>query len=136
MLRIPFPFILMKDYTISNTQIELHGLTFHAYHGVLPEEREQGNTFVVDLLLDADIHRAVLTDELSDTVNYAEVYAVVKREMESPSLLLEHVCGRIAVALLDAFGALQRVRVSVTKKNPPIEGAGTCESAVALTLSK
>lgn len=127
---------MMKDYILSDTQIELRGLIFRAYHGVLPEERERGNTFVVDLLLDADVHRAVFTDELCDTVNYAEVYEVVAREMTVPSQLLEHVCGRIATALLDAFAALRRVRVSVTKKNPPIEGAGVCESAVVLTLSR
>ena len=123
-------------YTMTDAQIELRGLTFLAYHGVLPEERENGNTFVVDLVLDADISRAACTDELADTVNYAEVYEVVRREMAVPSLLLEHVCGRIATALLDEFSALQRVRVGVTKKNPPIEGAGTCESAVSLALKR
>ena len=123
-------------YTVSEAQIELRGLTFFAYHGVLPEERQMGNTFVVDLVLDTDISRAACTDELSDTVNYAEVYEVVKREMEIPSLLLEHVCGRIATELLDAFSALSRVRVCVTKKNPPIEGAGSCESAVILALTR
>ncbi len=126
----------MKDYILSDTQIELRNLTFYAYHGVLPEERSQGNTFVVDLTLDADVRRAVYTDALSDTINYAEVYEVVAREMAIPSQLLEHVCGRIAVALLDSFVALQRVRVCVAKKNPPIEGAGTCESAVALSLAR
>ncbi len=124
------------EYSISDAQIELRGLVFHAYHGVLPEEHQQGNTFVVDLLLNADIRRAVLTDELADTVNYAAAYEVVKREMAIPSLLLEHVCGRIAAALLDAFPGLCSVRVRVAKANPPIEGAGTCESAVALTLSR
>ena len=123
-------------YTISDAQIELRGLTFFAYHGVLPEERQKGNTFVVDLTLEADITRAVCTDELSDTINYAEAYEVARLEMSVPSLLLEHVCGRIASALLDAFSALQRVRVCVTKKNPPIEGAGACESAVSLVLSR
>lgn len=126
----------MMKYTISESQIELRGLTFFAYHGVLPEERQMGNTFVVNLLLDADISRAVCTDELDDTVNYAAAYEVVKREMTVPSMLLEHVCGRIAAALLDAFPALSRVHVSVTKKNPPIEGAGTCESAVKLVLTR
>ena len=123
-------------YTISDAQIELRGLTFFAYHGVLPEERQKGNTFVVDLTLETDITRAVCTDELSDTINYAEAYEVARLEMSVPSLLLEHVCGRIASALLDAFSALQRVRVCVTKKNPPIEGAGACESAVSLVLSR
>ena len=41
-------------YTISETRIELRGLTFFAYHGVLAEERRLGNTFVVDLVLEAD----------------------------------------------------------------------------------
>ena len=123
-------------YTISEAQIELRGLTFFAYHGVLPEERQMGNTFIVDLVLSADISRAACTDQLADTVNYAEVYEVVKREMAVPSLLLEHVCGRIATALLDTFQALQRVQVRVIKKNPPIEGAGLCESAVRLVLTR
>lgn len=126
----------MDKYTISEAQIELRGLTFFAYHGVLLEERQLGNTFVVDLVLDADISRAVFTDELDDTVNYAVVYEVVKQEMAVPSLLLEHVCGRIAKALLDSFSALHRVRVCVTKKNPPIESAGQCESAVNLVLTR
>lgn len=121
---------------MSSAQIELRGLNFFAYHGVLTEERQKGNTFVVDLTLEADISRAVCTDELSDTINYAEAYGVVKREMAIPSLLLEHVCGRIAEALLDAFSTLSRVHVCVTKKNPPIEGAGTCESAVKLVLAR
>lgn len=124
----------MMKYTISEAQIELRGLTFFAYHGVLSEERQEGNTFVVDLVLDADIARAVCTDELEDTVNYAAAYEVVKREMLVPSLLLEHVCGRIASALLETFSLLSRVQVCVVKKNPPIEGAGVCESAVRLAI--
>ena len=121
---------------IEQSVIELRGLNFFSYHGVLPEERERGNTFVVDLSLKANIARAIYTDELDDTVNYALVYEVVQREMSVPSLLLEHVCGRIAAALLDEFVALQRVSVCVAKKNPPIEGAGTCESAVHLVASR
>ena len=127
---------MLKDYILSDARIELRGLTFFAFHGVLLEERQLGNRFVVNLVLEADISRAVCTDNLGDTVNYAEVYEVVRREMAVPSQLLEHVCGRIATALLDAFAPLQRVRVSVTKRNPPIEGAGSCESAVSLTLAR
>ena len=123
-------------YILSQSQIELRSLTFFAYHGVLPEERQQGNTFVVDLVLDADISCAACTDDLADTVNYAAVYDVVQQEMAVPSQLLEHVCGRIATALLDTFAALQRVHVCVVKKNPPIEGAGVCESAVRLVLTR
>ena len=121
---------------IEQSIIELRGLRFFAFHGVLPEEREQGNTFVVDLSLEADVSGAVRSDALDDTINYAAAYEVVKHEMAIPSLLLEHVCGRIAESLLAAFDTLQRVSVCVIKKNPPIDGAGVCESAVRLVASR
>ena len=122
--------------TIEQSTIELCDLNFFARHGVLPEERLLGNTFTVDLTLKADITHAIATDELSGTINYAEAYEVVKHEMNIPSLLLEHVCGRICTALLDRFPTLQQVKVRVTKHNPPIEGAGECLSAVCLTASR
>lgn len=121
---------------ITHSTIELSNLTFHAYHGVLSEERLLGNTFNVDLTLEADISEAILTDDLTHTINYAEAYDIVKREMEIPSKLLEHVCGRIGTALLHHFPTLQRVEVKVTKHNPPIEGAGSCQSAVRLTFKR
>ena len=121
---------------IEQSNIELCGLDFHANHGVLPEERLLGNTFTVDLTLEADIGHAIATDELCGTINYAEAYEVVKREMETPSLLLEHVCGRICTALFDRFPTLQKATVRVAKHNPPIEGAGACLSAVSLTARR
>ena len=122
--------------TLEQSTIELCGLKFFARHGVLPEERLQGNTFTVDLSLEADISQAIATDALDDTINYAEAYEVVKHEMSQPSQLLEHVCGRISHALLHRFATLQRVRVRVAKHNPPIEGAGMCQSAVCLTVHR
>lgn len=121
--------------TIEQSSIELRNLTFHARHGVLPEERLLGNTFTVDITLEADISHAIATDELSGTINYAEAYEVIKQEMEIPSQLLEHVCGRIGSALLHRFPTLKRAKICVTKRNPPIEGAGPCQSAVTLTCT-
>lgn len=122
--------------TIEQSCIELRYLTFHSHHGVLPEERLLGNTFTVDLTLEANISHAIATDELSGTINYAEVYEVVKREMDIPSQLLEHVCGRIGTSLLDHFPTLQRVKVCITKHNPPIDGAGPCLSAITITYAR
>ncbi len=122
--------------TILHSSIELRNLTFHARHGLLPEERLLGNSFTVDLTLDVDISHAVTTEQLIGKINYAEVYKVVSDEMKIPSLLLEHVCGRIGTALLHHFPTLQQVQVSVTKHNPPIEGAGNCQSAVTLSIKR
>ena len=121
---------------IERSTIELNGLNFHAHHGVLPEERLLGKTFTVDITLEGDITHAIATDELSGTINYAEAYEVVKQEMNIPSQLLEHICGRIGTALLHHFQTLLRVKVRVVKHNPPIEGAGPCLSAVTLWFSR
>lgn len=70
-------------------------MRFYAYHGVLPQEQAVGNWFVVDLALKVDVTPATRSDQLSDTLNYAEIYALVEKEMRQPSALLEHAAGRI-----------------------------------------
>ena len=108
--------------------ITLNGLRFYAYHGVLPQERRVGGYFVVSLRLGCDIIRAMQSDDVSDTLNYAEVYRVVKREMEIPSNLLEHAAGRIVRAISKSFPAVTSIDLTLNKVNPPMgadcQGAG------------
>ncbi|MCR5132214.1 MAG: dihydroneopterin aldolase [Prevotella sp.] len=105
---------------ITSSTLNLHRMRFHALHGVLPQERLVGNDYEVTVSLDVDLSRAVESDDVSDTVNYAEVYEAVKEQMAIPSQLIEHVAGRIANALLSRFAQLQAVEVSVKKLNPPM----------------
>ncbi|MCQ2143862.1 MAG: dihydroneopterin aldolase [Bacteroidales bacterium] len=103
-------------------RIILSGMTFHAHHGVMEEERLLGNTFVVDLEASLDLSAPAASDSLEDTVNYAEIYALVAREMAVPSKLLEHVAGRIIDAVKSSFPSIVTVKVTVSKKNPPVLG--------------
>ena len=68
------------------------------------------------------------TDRLEDTLSYADLVALVKREMAQPSALLEHVAGRIAKAVLLSYPQAEQVMVRITKLNPPMnadcDGAG------------
>ena len=102
------------------TQIELKQIVFHAFHGVDPQERKVGNRFVVDLLLTLPLEKAMESDDLNDTVNYALVYEAVKKEMEIPSNLIEHAAGRIVQSLHDRFPQISIVRLKLSKINPPI----------------
>lgn len=104
------------------TSITLNGLRFHARHGVMEQERRVGNTFVVDLRLDYPFADAMLTDNLESTLNYAEVYAVVKAEMDRPSHLLERVAGRIREALLRRYPQISGGFLRIVKLRPPIPG--------------
>ena len=94
-------------------------MKFYAYHGVLEQERRVGNTFVVDLTLTAPLEKAVQSDQLEDTINYAEVYELTKQEMNIPSQLLEHVAGRICRALRHHFPQIEQIEIRVSKLNPP-----------------
>lgn len=116
----------------SHCNILLEGLRFYAYHGVLPQERTVGGHYTVDLSLClSDYEEAVLHDQLSGTVNYAEVYAVVEKEMAIPSDLLEHVAGRILYALFKTFPKVTNATVTLRKDTPPM-GADLCGCSVVL----
>ncbi|SEG07385.1 dihydroneopterin aldolase [Parabacteroides chinchillae] len=104
------------------SQIELKDMKFYAYHGVSPQETKVGNTFVVNLILTAPLEKAVISDDLHDTINYAEIFGAVKQEMDIPSKLLEHVAGRIMNALKVKFPQLQEIRLKLSKLNPPFGG--------------
>ena len=101
--------------------IRLEDIQFTAYHGVYPEEREKGNTFLVSVSLTMPDNQAVVTDDLQDTVDYQRVYALVAQEMAIPSLLLEHVAGRIRNVLHKTYPYAE-VHVQVKKKKPPVGG--------------
>ncbi|WP_297062906.1 dihydroneopterin aldolase [uncultured Duncaniella sp.] len=100
--------------------IEINGLRLFARHGVFEEERINGNTFELTVHLCYPIDRAVMTDNVADTLNYAEAIEIIRKEMEIPSRLLEHVVGRIRSALLSAYPAITSGSIKLTKLNPPI----------------
>lgn len=110
------------------SHIFLRKARFHAYHGVLSQERIVGNDYLVSVDIAYDFEHAMDTDELDDTINYADVYEMVKAEMEVPSKLLEHVAGRIGRNVVSTYPMVCDVKVEITKVNPPMgadcEGAG------------
>ena len=112
---------------ISTSSITLHHMRFHAYHGVLPQERLVGNDYEVMVVMDVDISKAALSDNVADTVNYAEVYEVIQKVMSEPCHLLERVAWLISEALLSHFSTLDAVEVSIAKLNPPM--GADCEGA-------
>lgn len=106
--------------------IELKGMKFYARHGVMKQETEVGAWFTVDLCLQVGIEKAALSDDLNDTLNYADVYQCLKETMNQPSKLVETAAGRIAEALFERFHQIKALTIRVIKDNPPVGG---CECA-------
>ena len=94
----------------------------------MTQERNVGANFLVSLRIGYDITKAIQTDDVNDTLNYATIYQLVKEEIQKPSALLEHVAGRIVNAINQSFPAIQTIDLTLTKQNPPMgadcEGAG------------
>jgi dihydroneopterin aldolase len=103
-------------------KILLEGMEFFAYHGHYKEEQIIGTKFIVDLELVLETVHAEYSDHLNDTVNYQEVYHVVKKEMEINAHLLESVARRILDAVMQSFPGVKAVQVKISKVNPPLGG--------------
>ncbi|MEK6783568.1 MAG: dihydroneopterin aldolase [Bacteroidota bacterium] len=114
-------------------KVALEGLEFHAYHGVYAHERSSGNKFEVDIIVDTEFSDSAFQDDLSGTINYEDLYAIVKAEMAKPSKLLETVGHAIAQQTLKAFSEAKAIEVRISKFNPPI--GGVCKKAT-VTVNK
>lgn len=115
--------------------IELEGMHFYAYHGYFESERTVGNEFLVYVSVETDCTLAAKSDNLEDALNYQRVYDLVRKEMEVPSNLLEHVGGRILNTLEGEFPGAGRIKVKVTKMNPQM-GGQVEKASVTLTGKK
>ena len=113
---------------LTNTYVYLQHVRFYAFHGVMPQEQKVGGEFFVDVRVGYPIAAAMENDEVADTLNYAELYALIKKEMDIPSRLLEHVAGRIVKQIGERFPQVTSIDLKITKKNPPMgadcDGAG------------
>lgn len=102
-------------------KIMIKGLNIFAFHGVNPEEKVDGQNFIVDAVLTADIERACLTDNLDDTVNYAKVVKAITAAMTEHSYdLIEKAAAKVAEHLLDLSKKISVVEVTVKKPQAPI----------------
>jgi dihydroneopterin aldolase len=106
----------------STSRIVFEDLKIFAFHGVLPEENIIGTYFIINLEAHADIWKATESDELGDTVNYAEINDIIHDEMKIPSKLMEHVAGRIIAKIKERFAQVTFIKIKITKTNPPMKG--------------
>jgi dihydroneopterin aldolase len=101
-------------------RITLTGLRVRGFHGVLPEERRDGQDFVVDAVLKLDTRAAAASDALEDTIDYGVLAgALAKVVAGDPCDLLETLADRLAAVCL-AHPSVFEVEVTVHKPSAPI----------------
>jgi 7,8-dihydroneopterin aldolase/epimerase/oxygenase len=110
--------------------VELRGLEIFGRHGVLEDERREGQTFVYDVWL--ELPDTVLSDRIEDTVDYREVAACVRDVSEGRRFqLLEALAAAVADALVERF-RLEQVRVRVRKPGLRVAGLPVAHSAASV----
>lgn len=103
----------------NNFTIGLEGMQFYAYHGYYEAERKIGGWYEVDVTVVAE-QKSAIDDQLDNTINYEQIYTIVKNIMQEPVQLIETVAINIknAIQLL----GVKQVKVSIKKLNPPLSG--------------
>ena len=100
-------------------------MQFYAHHGCYDLEQKVGTYFTVSLRLKYDATEAIETDDVTKAVNYLSVYQTIKKEMEKPSHLIEHVAQRIKTTVLKEYPQIVEAEVKLCKLNPPLGGQVT-----------
>ncbi len=103
-------------------KIQIKGLKLFAFHGVNPEEQEDGQYFVLDIEAQACLHKACESDNIEDTVSYAQMIKCARRVFTAEkNALIERAAQRVADALLCEFSLLESVKVTCKKPDAPIK---------------
>ena len=102
--------------------IRLNNICIHAFHGAIPTENIVGADYIVNVEVKADWGDAAKTDDLTKTINYAEINDIVREEMSKQRILIETVAESIVDRILQTFSLVEEAEVSVAKLNPPMTG--------------
>lgn len=105
---------------ITRLQVNLDDIHFHAHHGLLPQERTVGNEFAVDLSVTLGEERSSDYSSVDKTISYADLYEIIRQEMNRPQDLLEHVAHNIASRICNAYSSVSEGNIRISKLTPPI----------------
>lgn len=112
--------------------IHLHELLFTAYHGIHKEEKVLGNQYCIDCALEFHEGEALI-EQIHSTINYVDIYDIIKARMKVATPLLETVIMDIGNEIHHRFQKLKSITISIKKLHPPIEGI---QGAVGVTWNK
>ena len=102
-------------------QIKIENLQVYAAHGVFSEETRNGQLFLIDAVLYADLRPAGISDELTQSTHYGEVCQFISQYMrEHTFLLIEAAAEHLAKEMLLHFPLIEELALEIKKPNAPI----------------
>ena len=117
-------------------RIIIKGLKLYAFHGVNPEEKENGQDFILDISAYLPLAKAGKTDNLEDTVSYAKIIKLTRAVFTAEKYdLIETAARKVASEILKTFDMIESITVTLKKPDAPIK-ADFDYVAVEISLSR
>lgn len=111
----------MERESDMNDYIEITGLKVFAYHGVLDDEKKNGQEFFLSARLFYDMRPAGTSDRLEQALNYADVCAYMTNVFTEKRFdLIEAAAEHLCEALLMHYPALKKIKLTLEKPHAPI----------------
>jgi dihydroneopterin aldolase len=115
------------------TTVKVENLKIYAFHGCMNEEKVIGSDYVVNITAICFVNKEVFRDVISGTVDYVDLARIAKQEMSIRAKLLEVVVKRIIDRSFEEITVLNKISVTVSKINPPINAD---VEAVSVTMAE
>jgi len=112
-------------------KISITGIQAHGYHGLLEDEKKNGQLFIVDVEIELDLSKAGKSDDIKKSVDYNALAVLIHSEITGPSVnLIESLAHRIGLKALETFKEIDEIKVTVHKPKAPIEVSFTDVSVI------
>ena len=113
--------------------VKVENLKIYAYHGCMKEEKVIGSDYIVNITAVCFVNKEVFQDVINGTVDYVDLARIAKEEMSIRAKLLEVVVKRIIDRSFKEIMVLNKISVTVSKINPPINAD---VEAVSVTMAE
>ncbi len=96
--------------------IVIEGLKVETVVGCFAWERQIQQPLLLDLNIETDLTAAAGSDDLADTLNYAEICEIATQVIQTAApALIEHAAQLVLVALFNQFSAIERIQITIRK---------------------
>lgn len=104
------------------TVLFIDNLEVFANHGLFEEENKLGQKFIFDIECELNYKKAMFSDEMTDSISYADIAeVVVKTSTTNTFNLLERLAGEILKNIFTEFSQIENIKLKVNKPGAPIK---------------
>ena len=104
------------------TVLFIDNLEVFANHGLFEEENKLGQKFIFDIECELNYKKAMFSDEMTDSISYADIAEVVVKTATTNTFnLLERLAGEILKNIFTEFPQIENINLKINKPGAPIK---------------